>query len=958
MAYASGNRKVERAAQDGEQRYRALFNTMTEGFAVHELITDENGRPCDYRFIDLNPAFERLTGLKRADVIGFRVTEVLPGVERDWIEIYGKVVQTGESVHFERRASSLGRWYEVFAYRCAPRQFAVMFTDVTARVDAAQRAEKAMAEVQREKQRLEAIMQALPVGLAIVDREGGTLRVNHAFDQVWGGPRPVAKKVDDYQHYRAWWFPSGEPVKPAEWASARAVRDGETVVGQFIQIERFDGSRAFVLNSAAPILDESGEVTGSAVVIMDVTDRINAEAELEEAKRLLDALMENVPEGITIADAPEGRIRMVSRYGRETLGGSHDQMTIEDVANRWKVYRKDGVTPLPADELPLAKALKNGETIKDEEVVQVNSEGKRLTLSCNAAPITDKSGQIAGGVVVWRDITDRKRAEEAVRNSERLYRAIGESIEYGVWVCEPDGRNTYASESFLRLVGQTQEQYSSFGWADVLHPDDSQRTIAAWKECVRTGGNWDIEHRYRGVGGEYHWILARGVPVRDESGEVIYWAGINLDISRLKKAEQQLRELNETLEQRVAERTALADERTSQLRRAGAELTRVAQNERQRLAQVLHDDLQQTLVGAKFNLGVIEGRLEEGEIRKAIGKVTELLDQSLATSRSLTAELSPPVLEIGDLAQILDWLAAWAQRQYGLQVAIQFENEINIETKEIRYRLFRAVRELLLNVVKHAKTDTATVRVGRTSTGEIQVTVSDEGVGFDMGADGMSGSTRHSSGSGFGLFTIGERLEFLGGSMKLTSAAGRGTTVTLLFPHHLVGVVDEQVAPQDVEPVVSKPPKEPTSRELASGEKVIRVLLADDHAVLRDGLERLLRAQEGIQVVGQAGDGQEAVDLAIGLRPDVILMDVSMPRLNGVEATRQILQSLPETRVIGLSMHVREDVASQMTAAGAAGYLTKTVPYEVLIAAIRGSKKPRGAKENEPGSAGEEESDD
>ncbi len=139
-----------------------------------------------------------------------------------------------------------------------------------------------------------------------------------------------------------------------------------------------------------------------------------------------------------------------------------------------------------------------------------------------------------------RDITERKRTEEALRRSEALYRAIGESIEFGVWVCAPDGRNIYASDSFLKLVGLTQEQCSNFGWGDVLHPDDAARTIAAWKECVRTGGMWDIEHRFRGVDGQYHAVLARGVPVKDARGAITCWAGINLDISRLKNAEERI----------------------------------------------------------------------------------------------------------------------------------------------------------------------------------------------------------------------------------------------------------------------------------------------------------------------------------------------------------------------------------------------------------------------------------
>ena len=154
------------------------------------------------------------------------------------------------------------------------------------------------------------------------------------------------------------------------------------------------------------------------------------------------------------------------------------------------------------------------------------------------------SGTVLG---VTLDITGLKQREEALRNSERIYRAIGESIDYGVWICTPDGRNIYVSESFLRLVGRTQQQCSDFGWGEVLHPDDSARTIAAWKECVRTGGVWDIEHRFRATDGRYHPVLARGVPVRDEKGEIICWAGINLDLTGLRQAEAELREAHRRL---------------------------------------------------------------------------------------------------------------------------------------------------------------------------------------------------------------------------------------------------------------------------------------------------------------------------------------------------------------------------------------------------------------------------
>ena len=196
--------------------------------------------------------------------------------------------------------------------------------------------------------------------------------------------------------------------------------------------------------------------------------------------------------------------------------------------------------------------------------------------------------------IYTQDITKRKRAEEKLRESEKLYRAIGESIDYGVWLCAPDGRNIYASESFLKLVGLTQEQCSDFGWGDVIHPDDAERTLSLWKECVRTDGVWDIEHRFRGVDGHWHPILARGVPVRNDRGEIASWAGINLDISRMKQAEEALQRAHDELEKRVWERTKELSRTNVQLLKEIDERKRAEESLRTALSEIhaLKDQLE------------------------------------------------------------------------------------------------------------------------------------------------------------------------------------------------------------------------------------------------------------------------------------------------------------------------------------------------------------------------------
>ncbi|MCL5237839.1 MAG: EAL domain-containing protein [Nitrospirae bacterium] len=143
-----------------------------------------------------------------------------------------------------------------------------------------------------------------------------------------------------------------------------------------------------------------------------------ARAEAEEGRRILDAVMEYVPEGITIADAPDVNIRIVSKYGVHLVG--HPKEIIEHIPAEshpevWQIFHPDGVTLAAPDELPLTRAVKRGAVVADEEWIVRRPDGKNILILCNAGPIRDSEGNIAGGVMAWRDITERKQMEEAMR---------------------------------------------------------------------------------------------------------------------------------------------------------------------------------------------------------------------------------------------------------------------------------------------------------------------------------------------------------------------------------------------------------------------------------------------------------------------------------------------------------------------------------------------------------------
>jgi PAS domain S-box-containing protein len=398
------------------------------------------------------------------------------------------------------------------------------------------------------------------------------------------------------------------------------------------------------------------------------------------------------------------------------------------------------------------------------------------------------------------------------------------------------------------------------------------------------------------------------------------------DVTERKNTEDALRRAHDELEVRVAERTAELQRRAEQLAMLTSELTLAEQRERRRLAQVLHDHLQQLLVGAKFGLEVLARRVEE-EQRPNVDQIRDLLDESIIASRSLTVELSPPILHEAGLAAGLEWLARWMKEKHGLDVELKLDPQVATDREDVKVLLFQSVRELLFNVVKHAHVTRATVEMRPSGPDTLRVEVSDAGVGFEP--QEMWERSSHMAG-GFGLISIRERLGMLGGTLEIVSSPQAGARFILTAPARAAAPATAIGA---AAPAVS--PGRPFAATPAAAPGQIRVMLADDHAVMRQGLAALLGEQDDIVVVGQAANGQEAVDLAGHLRPDIILMDYSMPVLDGLEATRRIHADWPEIRIIGLSMYEEADRAAAMLAAGAAAYLTKSGDPAQLLAQIR-----------------------
>jgi PAS domain S-box-containing protein len=410
-----------------------------------------------------------------------------------------------------------------------------------------------------------------------------------------------------------------------------------------------------------------------------------------------------------------------------------------------------------------------------------------------------------------------------------------------------------------------------------------------------------------------------------------------------KMAEQALLRLTEELESRVEERTRELVSSQERLRALASELSLAEQRERQRLATDLHDYLAQLLALSKIKLGQAKQQQAPPAVATLLTETQDVLDTALVYTRTLVAELSPPVLQQFGLPTALGWLSE-QMKVRGLTVTVAMEPSLAPIPEDRARLLFQSVRELLINVAKHGRVDQATVRV-RQMDGELTITVSDEGAGFDVS---LVSDTVSAVSSKFGLFSIRERMFALGGRFEIVSTPGHGTRAMLMVPllpqtlnsglrasKENAEVLNHEVfrseTVSEADSVIGKPG---TSLSLQNTKR-IRVVLVDDHAMVRQGLRGLLEGYADIEVIGEAANGEAALRLTHAVRPDVVLMDVNMPTMDGVEATKRLKAVQPDLRIIGLSVDNNPHTERAMRHAGAAAFHTKEGAVEQLYRSIK-----------------------
>ncbi len=539
--------RAEDALRKSEQRYRSLFDNMTEGFALHEIICDGYGQPCDYRFLEVNPTFERFTGLERQNIIGRLASQVLPGLEPTWVQNYGQVALTGNAIEFDQFTQILGRHFRVYAYRPAPSQFATIFTDITGQ----KQIERQLTTV---AEKYATLFNSTSDGVWIHNLDGIILEVNQAYCEMSGYAcdelinMPVSKV---------------EAVESAPEIAQhiRKLLDQKGHDRFETKHRRKDGTLFDVDITALYFDQEGGRI---AIFVRDITERKQAEEAIRRSEAMLRAVIDQMPSGVTVRDAKTGSLLLANNRSREILGqlaANTSQFTI------YQGFHPDG-RPYKPGEWPVNRSMATGESINAEEIECVRNDGSHITLSMSAAPIYDDHGNVIIGIGVFHDITERKRAEEHLA----YLASFPENNPRPIVEVDIYGHIHYINPAASRLFPDLADKRLTHSW------------LVDWNIVV----DYFTQDRFG--------ILMRDVAVNErfyeQSMNYVSPQGLiriyGLDITERKRAEKALRQARDELEQRVTERTQELNIVNNQLR---AEVS-----ERQKIQTDLESSLQELQV--------------------------------------------------------------------------------------------------------------------------------------------------------------------------------------------------------------------------------------------------------------------------------------------------------------------------------------------------------------------------
>ncbi|MDD2806384.1 MAG: PAS domain S-box protein [Elusimicrobiales bacterium] len=860
--------------------YKVLFESMLDGFAVHELIFDPAGRPADYRFLTLNPAFAILTGMGVRETTGRLISEFMPEGYKKWVEIYGKVVLTGEAARFERFSPELGRHYDILAFKSGPRNFACIFRDITER--------KAAEEKVREQADLLGLAgRAARFGGWSVDLASGVCTWSDEVAAIHEEPAGYSPKVQDgINYYAPEW--RGKIAKVFSACAAEGVPYDEEM-----EIITAKGARRWVRTIGQPWRDQAGRIVKVHGSFQSIDDLKLAEQALKDSEEIFRRSFMDHSAVKLMVDPQTGRLLDVNRAAADFYGWPREQLL---------QMRIQDLNTLPEAELT-ARLLKVRQNDRLHfEFRHRLADGSERDVEVFSSYITAGKRGFLHSII--HDISDRNRIMAALREEQERFRLLAESAPDAIFV-QSGGRFTYLNEAACRLFGAASPgELLGKPFIERIAPEFREvinSRIAAQRETGKAAPL--MEQAYLRLDGSRVSVESTAVPVKylGEDSHLVFVR----DISARKRMEEELL-------------------KTQKIESLGV------------LAGGIAHDFNNMLMGVTANLSLLAAKNPPG------AEILEEAISAARSAQSLSAQLlsfsrggQPVKKEIcleRPLREIYALTVSGSRVDQDLQVPGGLWS-VNADENQVK----QVVNNLLINALQAMPSGgTLTLRAenlelqagdgGPLEPGAyLKITVEDTGIGipekylrqvFDPYF------TTKPKGHGLGLAMAWIVIRNHGGHISVLSEPGRGTRFEIFLPASGRCLKEGEAG----------------SRKIEKGSGRI-LLLEDEEIVVRVAKRMLAELGYDCEVVPEGGLALKRYEeeSAAGRPFDAVILDLTVPGgMGGKEAGELLRARYPGAVLLVSSGYSEEPVMAAYKDFGFDAVLPKPYNYEALAETLSG----------------------
>ncbi|MEG3973750.1 PAS domain-containing protein [Microcoleus sp. herbarium8] len=888
-------KKAEEVLKQNEERFRSLIEATAQsiwiGNAEGELASEQ-------------PTLGAFTGLTFEEYKGWGWLDTIHPDDRARVgSIWSAAVANRSLYEDELRMRRYDGEYRYMSCRGVPimnadgsvREWVGANTDITDRKQVEEALREQQAALRDRNLLLNSILESTPDIIVVKDREGRYVALNSEVANSFYG-RPIEQIIgkDDSE------------LLPSATAVVIMAKDRELMeagITETYEEEVFNGRETTsFLTTKAPWRDAQGNILGLIAIARNIGDRKQMEAKLRDRNFLLNSILESTPDIIVVKDL-EGRYVALNSNVANFLGKPIEEIIGKDDL---ELMSADSAREIMAkDRQVMAAGIT--ETFEDE----ISADDKTpTTFLTTKAPWRDANGNILGIIATSRDISDRKQAEDAIKQSEERYRSLILAISQIVWTTDAEGR-CQDTPSMRAYTGQTEAEVVGFGWLDTIHPDDRERTNQVWMEAVQTKSLFDIEYRIRAADGNYRYFQGRAVPILNEDGSIREWVGTCTDIHDRKQAEFVLSKAKEAAE-------AASRAKSEFLANMSHEL-RTPLNGIMGYAQIL----QRSKILKEEERSRIDVIYQCGS--HLLTLINDILDLSKIEAQKV--ELMPTDFHFPAFLQGVAEMCRIRAELKGIQFNFPSSPELPIGIRADEKRLRQVLINLLSNAIKFTDAGTVTFIVSFATEAKIRFEIRDTGTGIAQDQlqaifqpfEQVGDRRRQTEGTGLGLAISKRIVELMGSTIEVQSEMNVGSI--FWFDVNL-SQADEWVKTSQIDH---------RGQIIGIKDRQPKIVVIDDKWANRSVISNLLNPI-GFEV-SEANDGQEGWEKIIEVQPDLIVTDLLMPELDGYELIKRVRESenFKDIVIIVSSASVFETDQYRSLEAGGNTFIPKPVQATELL---------------------------